>query len=347
MPRWSSISTRKSASARSSQPGELGCRVGRGASLPGAALQEDEQRPVAPVGVGDLAREDRDALAVGAAWSSGTANSCSVSTRPRVADEEAMPGFSTLRARGPQRARDPGPRLPAREAAHHARRLPPEPQRAAPGVQPGDQPRSRHRVRRGGDPRRAAPPVAAPLGAPGQRRGQPRAEVPPPARRGAGPARGRARGAVRPHAPRAADPGRAQAAHRAPAPAGRSGGGARRARAAHRPRPRRAPAAPAGAEGGALRAPARRRRRRAGRAGARRTGAAMDAACGRSRPRGRRSGAATVAGGGGAAAAPTPIRASSGWRTRWPPCARSSRRCAPRSTPCAPIWGPRGERLFG
>jgi hypothetical protein len=31
-----------------------------------AALEVHEERPVAPVGIGDLAREDRDALAVGA-----------------------------------------------------------------------------------------------------------------------------------------------------------------------------------------------------------------------------------------------------------------------------------------
>jgi hypothetical protein len=31
---------------------------------PRAALEVDEERPVAPVGIGDLAREDRDALAV-------------------------------------------------------------------------------------------------------------------------------------------------------------------------------------------------------------------------------------------------------------------------------------------
>ena len=177
---------------------------GPGRLAPRPALQEDE--PAAGRARRASATSRANTVMVspsGRAWSSGTASSCSVSTRPRVAYEAGMPGFSTLRARGPQRARDPGPRLPAREAAHDARRLPPEPQRAAPGLQPGDQPRSRHRVRRGGHPRRAAPPVAAALGAAGQRRGQPRAEVPPPARRGAGAARGRARGAVRAHAPRA------------------------------------------------------------------------------------------------------------------------------------------------
>ena len=58
VPRWSSSSTRKSFSARSSQPGPRGLPVGRGASKPGPALQVDEERLVAPVRVGDLARED-------------------------------------------------------------------------------------------------------------------------------------------------------------------------------------------------------------------------------------------------------------------------------------------------
>ena len=252
-----------------------------------------------------------------------------------------MPGFSTLRARGPQRARDPGPRLPAREAAHDARRLSPEPQRAASGLQPGDQPRSRHRVRRGGHPRRAAPPVTPALDAAGQRRGQPRAEVPPPARRGAGAARGRARGAVRAHAPRGADARRAQAAHGAPAPTPRPLGGPRRARAADRPRARRAPAAPAGAEGGALHASAERRRAAAGRSGRRPltpsprrlpTWPASSTLPPRHLRRWR----------------PPPrrprTRASGGWRTRSPPCAPTSRRCAPRSTPCARSSAPSRPR---
>ena len=60
VPRWSSISTRKSGSARSSQPG-LGGVARRARRLEArAALEEDQERPVAPVGVGDLAREHRD-----------------------------------------------------------------------------------------------------------------------------------------------------------------------------------------------------------------------------------------------------------------------------------------------
>ena len=64
VPRWSSSSTRKSCSARSSQPGRSG---GASAAPPraGPALQEEQQRPVEAVEVGDLAREDRDLLAVG------------------------------------------------------------------------------------------------------------------------------------------------------------------------------------------------------------------------------------------------------------------------------------------
>ena len=48
------------------------------------ALVEDEQRPVEPVRVGDLAGEHADPLAAGREWSSGTENSCSVRTRPGI-----------------------------------------------------------------------------------------------------------------------------------------------------------------------------------------------------------------------------------------------------------------------
>ena len=58
VPRWSSMSTRKSSSARSSQPGPLGWRVGRGASKPGPPCRKTRNGRSKPVGVGDLAREE-------------------------------------------------------------------------------------------------------------------------------------------------------------------------------------------------------------------------------------------------------------------------------------------------
>ena len=75
----------------------------------------------------------------------------------------------------------PGAGVPGREAADDARRLSAQPQLAARGVQPVDQPRPRRPVRRGDDPRRAAPARAAALDALRQRRAG--REVPPPARR--------------------------------------------------------------------------------------------------------------------------------------------------------------------
>ena len=273
-------------SARSSQPGELGCRVGRGASLPGPPCRKTSSGRSRPSGSATSRAKTVMRSPSGRAWSSGTANSCSVSTRPRVANEAGMPGFSTLRARGPQRARDPGPRLPAGEAAHDARRVPPEPQRAAPGVQPVDQPRPGHRVRRGDHPRRAAPPLAAALGAAGQRaRGA--------ARRSTATSSTRRSGCPRTSSPCCAcscsagaqTPGELKQRTRAAAPDGRPRGGARRARAPDRPRARRAPAAPAGPEGGALRAAARRGRRGAGTRRRRAVGRRRTAP--RRRPRGR------------------------------------------------------------
>ena len=50
VPRWSSISTRKSSSARSSQPGELGCRVGRAASWPGPPWRKTRKGRSRPSG---------------------------------------------------------------------------------------------------------------------------------------------------------------------------------------------------------------------------------------------------------------------------------------------------------
>ena len=64
-------------------------RAGRLEARP--ALEEHEERPVAAVGVGHLAREHGDTLAVGPAWSSGTENSCSVRTRPGVRMMSGIP----------------------------------------------------------------------------------------------------------------------------------------------------------------------------------------------------------------------------------------------------------------
>ena len=89
--------------------------------------------------------------------------------------------FPRVRADGSGCRGGPGARVPGREAADDARRLSAQPQRAARGVQPVDQPRPRRPVRRGDDPRRAAPARAAALGALRQRRAG--REVPPPARR--------------------------------------------------------------------------------------------------------------------------------------------------------------------
>ena len=165
-----------------------------------------------------------------------------------------MPEFSTLRARGPQRARDPGPRLPAREAAHDARRLPADAQRAAPGVQPVDQPRPGRRLRRGDDPRRAAPPRrgGAGRGWPAARAAARRSTATCSTRRSALPEDELAvlcvlmlRGPQTPGELKQ----RTERLHPFADLAGRP----RRARAPHRARARRAPGAPPGAEGGALR----------------------------------------------------------------------------------------------
>jgi hypothetical protein len=65
VPRWSSISTRKSRSARLSQPEVVGAPLGPRGLEARAALQEQQQRAIAAVGIGDLAGEHGDALAVG------------------------------------------------------------------------------------------------------------------------------------------------------------------------------------------------------------------------------------------------------------------------------------------
>ena len=84
VPRWSSIRTRKSCSARSSQPGELGCRVGRGASEPGPPWRKTRNgRSVPPGSATSRAKTVIDSPP-GRSWSSGSENSCSVSTSPWV-----------------------------------------------------------------------------------------------------------------------------------------------------------------------------------------------------------------------------------------------------------------------
>src|SRR4051794_16249733 len=63
----SSSASRTIASARkcARRRARPACRSAA-APLARAALQKQQERPVAPVGVGDLAREERDLLAVGA-----------------------------------------------------------------------------------------------------------------------------------------------------------------------------------------------------------------------------------------------------------------------------------------
>ena len=135
-------------------------------------------------------------------------------------------------------------------------RLSAQPQLAARGLQPVHEPRSRGRLRRGGDPRRAAPPRPPPLDALRERRA--RRQVPPPARRDARP-HGRRAGAARdPDAARTADPGRAAPARRPALRVPRPGRVPGDARPADRARLHRAPRPPPGPEGGALRAPAER-----------------------------------------------------------------------------------------
>ena len=112
-------------------------------------------------------------------------------------ERSAEPGVD-----GPLAGRDPRPRLPAREAAHDAGHVSADAQRAARGVQPVDEPRSRRRLRRVDDPRGGHPPAPPALRAPVQRRRQPDVEVPPPARRDADARARRARGAHRAHAAR-------------------------------------------------------------------------------------------------------------------------------------------------
>ena len=134
------------------------------------------------------------------------------------------------------RARAACARLPDREALDDAGSVPAVAQRAAPGLQPVDQPRPRHRLRRGHRARRRPAPVPLRAGPAGQRSRLPRDQVPPP-RRGGARARPRAAGdPVRAAAAGPADAGRAQGAQRADGHAGArwptsSGAGrARRAR---------------------------------------------------------------------------------------------------------------------
>src|SRR5438045_864727 len=68
----------------------------------------------------------------------------------RICEERVVAaGAVTLRGRGCRPRRDPRPRLPHREAADDARHLPAVAERPAARVQPGDEPRSGRRLRRG------------------------------------------------------------------------------------------------------------------------------------------------------------------------------------------------------
>ena len=202
--------------------------------------------------------------------------------RPRSRATRSWHQPSRLRVRGRRRRRDPGPRLPDREAANDARCLPAVAERAPARLQPVHEPRPGGRLRRADDPAgaRAARPQA--LGATRERRRQPRRQVPASARRDALARRRGNLAAGRAHAARPADAGRAQAALGAAAPvrlAGRRRGdvaAARRARARAHHRPASRP------EGGPLGAAPRGGRRRAVRCAAHPGGAWLAR-----RPRGR------------------------------------------------------------
>ena len=120
-------------------------------------------------------------------------------------------------ADGARRRRDPRRRLPGREAADDAGRLPALAQRSAARLQPVDQPRPGRRLRRGDGQRCASPTRPARLDPARERRRQPRPQVPPPAARGAERGRRGARAARGADAARAADAGGAEAAQRAAA----------------------------------------------------------------------------------------------------------------------------------
>ena len=82
VPRWSSISTRKSCSARSSQPGPRGRPVGRAASKPGPPCRKTRNGLSQPSGSATSRAKTVICSPSGRAWSSGTENSCSVRTSP-------------------------------------------------------------------------------------------------------------------------------------------------------------------------------------------------------------------------------------------------------------------------
>ena len=83
-------------------------------------------------------------------------------------------GAAIAFAHGPGRRRNPGARLPRREAADDARPVSALAERAPPRLQPGDEPRPGRRLRRSEHPDRARPPLPPRLGAPRERSRQPR-----------------------------------------------------------------------------------------------------------------------------------------------------------------------------
>src|SRR5262245_27148025 len=166
-----------------------------------------------------------------------------------------------------RRCRDPRARLPDREAADDARRIPAVAERAPTRLQSIDEPRPGRRLRRDTDQSGARAAVESWLGPSRKRAREPRRQVSPPARPGPRPRGRRAVGTGGADAARPADDRRAQAAER-PAPLVRL---ARRSRRDTRPARakgacRTPPAAP-GAEGGPLRTAPRGAGRGAGRAG--------------------------------------------------------------------------------
>src|SRR5207248_294487 len=107
-------------------------------------------------------------------------------------------------ADGRRSRRAPSPRLPNREAADDAGPVSAFAELAPAGVEPGDEPRPRRRLRRSDDPRGARPACPPRLDAARERAEQPRGEVPAPARRRAAADALAARAARGAHAPRPA-----------------------------------------------------------------------------------------------------------------------------------------------
>src|SRR3954453_1436348 len=85
VPRWSSMSTRKSCSARSSQPNDVGWRVGREPSKPGPPWKYMRYGRSRPSGSAISRTKTVSRSPSGCAWSTGPSTSCPTSRSPGVA----------------------------------------------------------------------------------------------------------------------------------------------------------------------------------------------------------------------------------------------------------------------